>query len=81
MINTRFSCIGNNAYEIINRTVDSNIYNNEDFEIQTSLYKRVSTIPKILFRGLRENGNLKVGNYIFYFKLADGDGNETDWIG
>ena len=81
MINTRFSCIGNNSYEIINRTVDSNIYNNEDFDIQTSLYKRVSTIPKIHFRGLRENGNLKVGNYIFYFKLADGDGNETDWIG
>ena len=81
MINTRFSCIGYNQYQIVERTVDSNIYDNDNFEIQTSLYKRVSTIPKIKFTGLRENGNLKVGNYTFYFKLADGDGNETDWIG
>lgn len=81
MINTRFSCIGNNSYQIINRTVDSNIYDYDVFDTQTSLYKRVSTIPKIRFIGLRENGNLKVGNYTFYFKLADGDGNETDWIG
>ena len=81
MINTRFSCIGNNSYQIINRTVDSNIYDYDVFDTQTSLYKRVTTIPKIRFIGLRENGNLKVGNYTFYFKLADGDGNETDWIG
>lgn len=81
MINTRFSCVGNNSYQIVNRTVDSNIYDYEVFDTQTSLYKRVSTIPKIKFIGLRENGNLKVGNYTFYFKLADGDGNETDWVG
>lgn len=81
MINTRFSCTGNNSYQIVNRTVDSNIYDYDVFDTQTSLYKRVSTIPKIKFIGLRENGNLKVGNYTFYFKLADGDGNETDWIG
>jgi hypothetical protein len=24
---------------------------------------------------------LKIGNYIFYFKLADADGNETDFVG
>ena len=81
MVNTRFSCTGNNSYQIVNRTVDSNIYDYDTFDIQTSLYKRVSTIPKIHFIGLRENGNLKVGNYTFYFKLADGDGNETDWVG
>jgi hypothetical protein len=33
MINTRFSCTGNNSYQIVDRTVDSNIYNNEDFDI------------------------------------------------
>ena len=26
-------------------------------------------------------GNLKIGNYHFYFRLADSDGNETDFIG
>ena len=25
-------------------------------------------------------GNMKVGNYHFYFRLADADGNETDFI-
>jgi len=80
MINTRFAVTGNNSYEIADRTVDSNIYDYDTFDIQTSLYKRVNTIPKLEFVGIRDNGNLKVGNYTFYFKLADGDGNETDWI-
>lgn len=80
LINTRFATTGNNSYEISNRTVDSNIYDYETFDIQTSLYKRVHTIPKLEFVGIKENGNLKVGNYVFYFKLSDGDGNETDWI-
>ena len=80
LINTRFAVTGNNSYEISDRTVDSNIYDYETFDTQTSLYKRVSTIPKLEFIGIRENGNLKVGNYVFYFKLSDEDGNETDWI-
>ena len=80
IINTRFAVTGNNSYEISDRTVDSNIYDYETFDIQTSLYKRVNTIPKLEFIGIKDNGNLKVGNYVFYFKLSDGDGNETDWI-
>ena len=39
MINTRFAVTGSNSYEITDRTVDSNIYNFETFDIQTSLYK------------------------------------------
>ena len=37
-------------------------------------------IPKLKFLGTSSGGNLKVGNYFFYFKLADADGNETDFI-
>jgi hypothetical protein len=44
------------------------------------LYKIVNTIPKITFLGTPAGGNLKVGNYHFYFKLADTDGNETDFV-
>jgi hypothetical protein len=44
------------------------------------LYKRVTTIVNLEFKGLSEGGNLKVGNYVFYFKYADADGNETDFI-
>ena len=84
LINTRFSATGKNTYEIIDRkgNNDSNIYDSGDqFEVDTSLYKRITKIPKIKFEGVKSGGNLKIGNYHFYFKLADDDGNETDFFG
>jgi hypothetical protein len=44
------------------------------------LYKIVNGIPEIKFLRVTSGGNLKVGNYHFYFRLADSDGNETDFI-
>ena len=84
MINTRFSATGKNTYEIIDRkgNNDTNIYDQgTQFDIDTSLYKNIVNIPKIEFLGLDHGGNLKIGNYHFYFKLADADGNETDFVG
>ena len=84
LINSRFSATGRNTYEIVDRkgNNDTNIYDQgEAFEIDTSLYKQVSKIPKIKFKGCSAGGNLKVGNYFFYFKLSDADGNETDFVG
>ena len=84
LINSRFSATGRNTYEIIDRTGnnDTNIYDQGDeFELDTSLYKRVVSIPKIKYNGTYAGGNLKVGNYFFYFKLSDADGNETDFVG
>ena len=84
MINSRFSATGRNTYEIIDRkgNNDTNIYDQgEQFDIDTSLYKRVIKIPKIKFQGVSSGGNLKIGNYHLYFKLSDADGNETDFIG
>lgn len=52
----------------------------EKFNIDTSLIKRVKSFPSIKFRGVINNGSLKVGNYVFYFKYADEDGNETDFV-
>lgn len=83
LINSRFSATGKNTYEIIDRkgSNDTNIYDQgEQFDIDTSLYKIVDKIPKLKFLGTSSGGNLKVGNYFFYFKLADADGNETDFI-
>jgi hypothetical protein len=31
--------------------------------------------------GLAHGGNMKVGNYNFYFRYSDADGNETDFVG
>ena len=84
LINSRFSATGRNTYEIIDRkgSNDTNIYDQgEQFDIDTSLYKIIDKIPKITFLGTSSGGNLKVGNYYFYFKFADADGNETDFIG
>ena len=84
LINTRFSTTGKNTYKVVDRkgNNDTNIYDQgEQFDIDTSLYKRVLKIPKIEFKGVFSGGNLKVGNYHFYFKLSDADGNETDFIG
>lgn len=83
LINTRFSTTGLNTYEIINRKGDgdTNIYDQGDqFDIDTSLYKKVNNIPKLIFKGVTLGGNLKCGNYHFYFKYTDQDGNETDFV-
>lgn len=83
LINSRFSQTGFNTYEIVDRkgSNDTNIYDEgESFNIDTSLYKRINNIPTLEFIGVLNYGNLKVGNYNFYFKFADADGNETDFV-
>ena len=83
LINSRFSAIGMNTYEIIDRkgNNDTNIYDEGvQFDIDTSLYKRVTSIPKLSYNGTSSGGNLKVGNYHFYIKYSDADGNETDFV-
>lgn len=83
LINSRFSATGMNTYKVIDRkgNNDTNIYDQgEQFDIDTSLYKRVVSIPKLEFNGTSSGGNLAVGNYHFYIKLSDADGNETDFV-
>ena len=83
MINSRFSATGKNTYEIVDRkgSNDTNIYDQgEQFDVDTSLYKRVKQIPKLKLQRVNSGGDLKCGNYHFYFKLADADGNETDFV-
>lgn len=83
LINSRFSATGKNTYEIVDRKGDNdtNIYDQgAQFDIDTSLFKRVCTIPKLEYKGTTSGGNLKIGNYHFYIKLSDADGNETDFI-
>lgn len=84
MINSRFTCLENNTYKIIERykNNNTNIYRNNSiqFDLDTSLYKRITKIPQVIFEGLESGGINKVGNYNFYFTLSDVDGNETDFI-
>lgn len=50
------------------------------FDTDTSLIKRVNEFPIVEYEGVINSGSLKVGNYTFYFKYCDYDGNETDII-
>ena len=83
LVNSRFSVLQNNTYEVVDRigNNDTNLYDSEQFDLDTSLYKRVNTIPTITFNSVLPSGNLKVGNYVIYIKHADADGNETDFVG
>ena len=82
LINSRFTVTGKNTYKVIDRKGDNdtNIYDQgQQFDVDTSLFKGVNKIPKLEYLGTA-NGNMKVGNYHFYFKYADADGNESDWV-
>lgn len=83
LVNSRFSVLQNNTYEVVDRigNNDTNLYDSEQFDLDTSLYKRVNTIPTITFNSVLPSGDLKVGNYVIYIKYADADGNETDFVG
>ena len=82
LINSRFTVTGKNTYKIVDRKGDNdtNIYDQgEQFDVDTSLFKNVNKIPKLEYLGTI-SGNMKIGNYHFYFKYADSDGNESDWV-
>ena len=83
LINSRFSQRQLGKYEIVDRIGDNdtNLYDSgTQFSQDTSLYKRVQDIPKVVFKEVIPTGNLKVGNYVLYFRYEDADGNETDFV-
>ena len=83
LINSRFSATEKNQYQIVDRkgNNDTNIYDQgSQFDLDTSLYKQVIEIPKLRLVSINVGGNLQIGNYHFYFRYADADGNETDFV-
>lgn len=83
LINSRFSPIGRNKYKIVDRKGDNdtNIYDEgSQFNIDTSLYKNTIEIPSLTFNGVLYGGQMSIGNYHFYFRYVDADGNETDFV-
>ena len=82
LINSRFTPTEDKRYKIIDRkgNNDTNIYNIETLAQNTRLFKTTEKIPYIEFNGLYEGGTLRSGNYVFYFKYSDADGNESDII-
>lgn len=82
IINSRFYQTSTMTYEVADRkgNLDTNIYSEQNFKVETSLIKSIRTITTVDFLGIKDGGNMKIGNYTFYFKLADADGNESDFV-
>ena len=82
LINSRFYLTDSTSYNIADRkgNLDTNIYTETNFKTETNLIKSVKSIISIDFLGIFNGGIMPVGNYTFYFKLADSDGNESDFI-
>ena len=82
IINSRFSKIENNKFRVINRnqTQQSNLYDEKKIDLQTRLIKSTDKIPVITLNNVISGGNLKGGTYTFYIRLADADGNKTDFL-
>jgi len=82
LVNSRFYLIDSTYYKIADRkgNLDTNIYSRENFKVEAGLIKNVKSVISLKFEGVFDGGRLPVGNYNFYFKLADFDGNETDFI-
>ena len=83
LINSRFSATDRNKYQIVDRRGDNdtNIYDQGiEFDVDTSLHKKTKTIPQLTYGGTFSSGNLSIGNYHFYFKYLDADGNESDFF-
>jgi len=82
IVNSRFYLIDSKSYKIADRkgNLDTNIYTEADFKIEAGLIKTARSIATLDFLGIKNGGNMPVGSYNFYFKLADADGNETDFV-
>ena len=82
IINSRFSKIEDNRFKIINRNQkqQTNLYKEKSIDQQTRLFRNITTFPKIDLLGVYNSGQLKGGNYTFYFKYADEDYNKTDFV-
>lgn len=82
LINSRFTPLENGMYKVVDRegNNDTNIYDEDSLNGEVNLYKSINQIPILEFKGVQSGGELKVGNYVFYFKYVDSDGNETDFV-
>ena len=82
IVNSRFYQTSTMTYEVADRkgNLDTNIYQEENFKIEAGFIKSVRTITSVDFLGIKDGGTMKIGNYTFYFRLADADGNESDFI-
>ena len=79
LINTRFTKKENDSFKTIirNQNIQSNLYDENNLDMQTRLIKNSNFFPKIDLMRVDSGGCLKGGNYTIYVKYIDGDFNES----
>lgn len=82
LINSGFSVEENNTYKIPehNGNAVTNVYDDTTLEGDTALFKLYKSIPTLTFNGIQDGGSFPCGSFVFYFRLADADGNVTNII-
>ena len=87
LINSGFAVLENGKGRFVKRNQNNktNYYNEEFVEQLTKLINSTTHLPIIDLGsdnndGVTSGGQLKCGNYTFYFRFADEDGNKTDII-
>ena len=83
MINTGFAAIGNNRGKFTKRNqgIKTNYYaDGEGLDQLTKLIKTTESFTEIDLNSVQAGGKLKGGNYTFYVRLGDEDGNKTDIV-
>lgn len=80
LVNSRFSVDELDTYRVIDRRGqnDTNLYEERYLASQIKLYKTSNVISQFELVGVESGGRMAQGSYVFYFKYADQDGNETD---
>lgn len=78
IINSGFSVLPNNKYEIITRNNEgTNLYT---YPEEMELIRTSNKIVNFDLKEVQSGGQLKGGNYTFYLKFGDGDYNKTDIV-
>ena len=81
LINSRFTKTENGRFKIINRDQieQTNIYKDTNIS-STNLVLHPKKFPRLKYKDILSCGTLAGGNYTFYMKYVDGDGNESDFV-
>lgn len=61
-----------------NQQKQTNYYPVNEIDSNTRLFRTTNTFLNVFLTDVESGGELKGGNYIFYFKYGDEDYNETD---
>ena len=80
IINSGFVVLPDRKYFEVDQsgTKDTNRYDLIHWDTTINLVQTSSKIAKLTFEGVDPGGNLKAGNYTYFFRYATQDGDETD---